>query len=266
MGQANLCIGPQGRVFAQQIVEIRVLQGCRDRNQSGHLFRMAIGCKVIHTIGVAEICCCHGSTLAKGLGNFYSFYMKLNLYIFLSVLLGSLPVVANDIRLAPASQALDVLQFDFNNDGYTDRAVLIEDEAPDAKLVIYTSMRDTMDEGTVLKEPIWSGFVAGQYAQLHSKGRNNLVVTSSNQSIGRNRWTQTLTIAHRENAYRVVGFSYEFYDTLNQDNNGRCDVNYLNRTAEIRMDVSLIAMEHAFGPEPITEWSFDNVPDACFGG
>jgi hypothetical protein len=192
--------------------------------------------------------------------------MKLYLAYLSAVILGSNPAIATDIRTAPASQALDVVQFDFNDDGYTDRAILIEDEAPEARLVIYTATQDGMDSGTELKEPVWSGFIHGQFAQLHTIGRNSLSVISSNQSIGRNRWTQHLTIAYRRNAYRVVGFTYDFYDTLDAANNGSCDVNYLSGQADIRYGQNKSNMQHAYKAIPIKEWTVDQVPDACFGG
>jgi hypothetical protein len=191
--------------------------------------------------------------------------MKHILIIFASLIIGT-SASASDIARATISQAIDVIQFDFTDDGLTDRAVLVEDEPPYARLVVFSAGKDGLDQGTVLKEEIWSGLVFGQVAQLKTVGRNSLLVSSKNESIGRNRWTQRLTIAYRKGAYRVVGFTYDYYDTLNPDNNGMCDVNYLNGKADIKINQAPSAMEHRFRAVSITDWSIDHVPDACFGG
>lgn len=179
--------------------------------------------------------------------------------------LGTSVAFAGDIAMAPVSQAIDVIQFDFTDDGLTDRAVLVEDEPPYARLVIFSAGKDGLDRGVVLKEEMWSGLVFGQVAQLNTIGQNSLQVSSKNEAVGRNRWSQRLTIAYRRGAYRVVGFTYDYYDTLDLTNNGTCDVNYLNGKADIRIDTAKSAMDHAYDAIPIDLWTVDHVPDACFG-
>lgn len=73
----------------------------------------------------------------------------------------------------------------------------------------------------------WTGGMAGQEPTLGLNPAGSVTLTSMNDSVGRDRWTLTLTIAHREGDWRVAGVTYEFRDTLDLNAYGGCDVNLL---------------------------------------
>lgn len=70
-------------------------------------------------------------------------------------------------------------------------------------------------------------------------------VISQNYGIGRNRWEQTLTLAYREGAFVLAGFTYNWYDSLDLENSGTCDVNLLTGKGVLET-----------GNETVTETSF----------
>ncbi|MBB1248103.1 hypothetical protein [Rhizobium sp. G21] len=96
----------------------------------------------------------------------------------------------------------------------------------------------------------------------------SLAVHTRNDAIGRNRWSQTLTLAYRNKALLVAGFSYEWRDTLEPDNAGRCDINiltgkgfretYPNEGDPVKSPVAIQAR-----PTPFSTWSDDETISAC---
>jgi hypothetical protein len=65
-------------------------------------------------------------------------------------------------------------------------------------------------------------------AKTHrSRECRSISVGSQNDAIGRDRWDQTLTLAYRNGAFVVAGYTYNYYDTLDTNHNGSCDYNVL---------------------------------------
>lgn len=120
--------------------------------------------------------------------------------------------------------------------------------------------------GTIKAADIaWIGGI-GQRPELDVAPNGSVRVVSMNASIGRNRWYLTLTIAHRDGAYRVAGYTYSWYDTLNPDDNGLCDLNLL--TGKGILDKGENGPKRAVRtnvqPLPVTEWKDDHpIPDVC---
>ncbi len=72
----------------------------------------------------------------------------------------------------------------------------------------------------------WLGGMAGQEPELSVNYGGSLLVTSMNESIGRDRWRITLTVAHRDGDLRVAGITYHWRDTLEPETDwGLCDLN-----------------------------------------
>jgi len=68
---------------------------------------------------------------------------------------------------------------------------------------------------------IWVGGI-GQQPKLSTTTMGALQIISMNEAIGRNRWHQTLTIAHQGDRFLLVGFTYDWYDTINLAVQGEC--------------------------------------------
>lgn len=61
------------------------------------------------------------------------------------------------------------------------------------------------------------------YTTLSKNAAGSLLIQSEND-LGRDRWTRTLTIAYRKGEYKVVGFTYSSYDAFNGKSD-ECDYN-----------------------------------------
>lgn len=117
---------------------------------------------------------------------------------------------------------------DLNGDGLAERFTLIAHDGQ-ADLRIET----TGHEPIIAHRIAWSGGI-GQKPTLALAPNGSVLLTSMNEAIGRNRWHLTLTIAFRQNGYRVVGYTYDWHDTLNLEDSGLCDLNLLTGKGTLR--------------------------------
>jgi len=151
---------------------------------------------------------------------------------------------------------------DLNRDGVAERFVLDDTGDGSADLIIERTGR-----GTIVADDIaWIGGI-GQKPALAVAANGSVQVISMNEAIGRNRWRLTLTIAWRDGAYRVAGATYGYYDTLDLNRSGGCDLNLLsgrgiltasNGTQSV-MAVPLAALS-------VTDWTDATpLPRACYG-
>ncbi len=96
----------------------------------------------------------------------------------------------------------------------------------------------------------------GQIPSLQLAPNGSVQIVSGNDAIGRDRWNLTLTIAFREGEYRVAGYTYAYWDTLDLANNLVCDVNLLSGKGEVSFDGG---PKQTFRTDefatPITVWS-----------
>jgi hypothetical protein len=118
------------------------------------------------------------------------------------------------------------------------------------------------DAPVIKPDLVFNGAMAGQQASLEAGRGGSLRVLSLNEGIGRNKWTQTLTIAFRKDRFVVAGLTYATYDTLDLDDpasNYTCDVNFLTGRA-LRN-----GKPHAGKVSPMTLADFDpeQLPKAC---
>ena len=156
---------------------------------------------------------------------------------------------------------------DFTGDGLIDRAELNENlEGGEADLNIWIRKSDgTLDLRTNALSVVWVGGI-GQQPELAVTSRGSLQVISMNESIGRDRWHQTLTVAWRGNKFVLAGFTYEWYDTLNVADNGKCDVNLLSGKGTLSIGEEF-EKKYAFKTKsrsiPIDTWDREP-PVECF--
>jgi hypothetical protein len=165
----------------------------------------------------------------------------------------------------PATPLAEIT-LDLNGDGVLDRAMLMAAEDEPAALHLVLGRRSgsgvAFDAPVIKPDLVFNGAMAGQQASLEAGRGGSLRVLSLNEGIGRNKWTQTLTIAFRKDRFVVAGLTYATYDTLDLDDpssNYTCDVNFLTGRA-LRN-----GKPYAGKVSPMTLADFDpeQLPKAC---
>ncbi len=163
---------------------------------------------------------------------------------------------------ALGQEVLGVVKSDLDSSGAPEVFTLLDTGNGTADLQI-----DDTAMGTVFAADIaWVGGV-GQMPSIALAENGSVQVMSMNDSVGRDRWTLILTIAYRNDAFRVAGYTYSWYDTLDLANHGVCDVNLLTGRGEVslsggpkkRFTQSLPAI-------PVSDWTEMTIglpPDAC---
>lgn len=151
---------------------------------------------------------------------------------------------------------------DFNEDGIADHVALI-DFGDHGQADFLLKLGDGL-QTIWLQNLIWVGGI-GQQPSLTITPRGSLQMMSHNSSIGRNRWEQIHTLAWRDGAMRVVGYTYRWYDTLNLEDSGSCDLNLLTGNGEISEgqggDTRLISVSSpAFA---VQDWLFEMPPECA---
>jgi hypothetical protein len=135
------------------------------------------------------------------------------------------------VSIVPDS-IISVASSDWNGDGAADRAILAEGAPGEADLYIYLSTpaqaNNPPRELALAKQHVaWRGEMAGTEPSLELSSRGSLLLKSGNQSIGRDRWEQTLTVAYRNDQFVIAGLTLEVRDTLDHSVGGNCDLNLL---------------------------------------
>ncbi len=107
-------------------------------------------------------------------------------------------------RAEPRLQdVLSAVTLSFGDDGAFDRAVLTQNGDAGADLTIFRAVPPpdgavaALKPTLVKKDVAWSGRMWGTLPSLSVNGKGSLVIASANDAIGRNRWTQTLTVVLR---------------------------------------------------------------------
>lgn len=112
---------------------------------------------------------------------------------------------------------------------------------------------------------VWYGRMAGFTPRLEIAANGSLLVQSANEGLGRGRWNATLTVAWRDGAYRVVGYTLSWYDTLEPENFGTCDLNLLTGKGFLKLgDGPETAIRTTTRALPVTDWKlFTSEPAEC---
>ncbi len=159
---------------------------------------------------------------------------------FVAGFLAAAPAIGQELTEAEASilpRLIDSLCLDLvEGSNGCETAVLLtsEDEPDGADLVIFTDRRRS--DGSAVLEVVrniaFNGPLFGQAPWLEEAENGSLLLQSEQIGIGRSPWSQTLTIAFRDSAFVIAGFTYSTYDRL--DAGGfRCDVNMLTGDWEV---------------------------------
>lgn len=127
---------------------------------------------------------------------------------------------------------VDAVTGDFNKDGKQDLALLIRGDGDmDLRFFLRDKGGFFLKPAGAALDKVWGTAqpdgIVGQEPQLFAMPNGSLQVTTKNEGIGRDRWQQTLTLAYRNTDFIVAGFTYSYHDTLDEANNGDCDLNVL---------------------------------------
>ncbi len=163
---------------------------------------------------------------------------------------------------ALGQDVLGVVKSDLDSSGAPEVFTLLDTGNGTADLQI-----DDTAMGTVFAADIaWVGGV-GQTPSIALADNGSVQVRSMNDSVGRDRWTLTLTIAYRNDAYRVAGYTYAWHDTLDLAANGVCDVNLLTGDGEVSLHGGpKKQFTQSLPALPVTDWTDMTInlpPDAC---
>ena len=164
---------------------------------------------------------------------------------------------------AHAQTMLGTVTSDLDQNGTAEVFTLIDSGQGYATLEIENTAKGLLKSHDIA----WVGGMDGQIPYLALAPNGSVQVISINDSVGRDRWQLTLTIAYRDNDYRVAGYTYEWNDTLDLASNGICDVNILAGKGETSLNggpnTSFATDEFA---TPVTDWSDSSFGpnEACF--
>lgn len=149
--------------------------------------------------------------------------------------------------------------------GDTDRAVLVENGDAGADLYVYRNLEPASDPAKpvkpmlVKKDAAWSGAMWGTRPSLEANAKGSLLIKSENTGIGRDRWSQTVTLVYRNKELTVAGFTRETYDTLDPNAAHSCDLNFL--TGKGKRDGKAIDVKSP--ARKFADWSDEAPPKEC---
>ena len=161
---------------------------------------------------------------------------------------------------------------DWNMDGGLDLAVLTRGESDlDLHFFLQKDGKYLSNAG-VARGKLWGDAgpdaFAGIGPEIKALPNGSILVTTRNETIGRDRWNQTLTLAYRNTDFIVAGFTYSYRDTLDLNNSGDCDLNVLTgkgianeadgKGGHIKRQISVDAQFI-----PLKDWLRDGGTKAC---
>jgi hypothetical protein len=176
-------------------------------------------------------------------------------------LVSALPAFAQTPGL---ERVLSAVTLSFESNGEVDRAVLVENDDAGADLYMFLNLDPVGSRGAVKpallkKNAAWSGSMWGSRPSLALSDKGSLLIKSSNEAIGRSRWSQTLTVVYRNKEFVVAGLTHESRDTLDLKAGGSCDLNFLSGKG-IRNGKAVKLKSAAMR---LADWSDEKLPDEC---
>lgn len=130
--------------------------------------------------------------------------------------------------LATLSRLIDAACFDLIPDaiGCEQAILLANDQDDSADLVV---LSDRRSEGgaqpfLIARAIAFNGTLWGMSPRLEQAGNGSLLVQSEQTGVGRQPWSQTLTLAWRDGAFIVAGLTWQGHDRLT-GSSADCDVN-----------------------------------------
>lgn len=136
-------------------------------------------------------------------------------------------------EIFPADRIVAAASGDWDSDGNADLALIARPaEGSDEDNGVFIYLANPGESRLELKvsapNKIWGNLTMfGQEPAVAALANGSIKLTSQNSSVGRDRWSQNLTLAYRGGRFIVAGYTYSSYDTLDSDNARECDLNVL---------------------------------------
>ena len=182
---------------------------------------------------------------------------SLSIFAVLSASISCAGAIAQE-AMVPAAAIAGAETVQVDGDIHRYRAILAETEEG-ADLYIYTDAGEGWKQAVHARDIVWRGGMYGQEPSMEAQEHGSLKIISENSAVGRDRWEQVLTIAYRGGEFRVAGFTYSYYDTLDPDANGQCDVNLLTGKGVLNGKAFKTTLEAM----PAQNWTMDTRPPEC---
>jgi hypothetical protein len=162
----------------------------------------------------------------------------------------------------PAGTLIAALSGDWNGDGEAELAVLLQG-GDGADLVLHAPQEMRLVPVLTVPDVAFVGPMFGQTPSLAARSDTSFVIASEQTGIGRSPWNQQVTVAWRGGDWVVAGFTHTFYDRIDPDRNGRCDLNLLSGGWE--REVGGQRQSGTDGPRafPLAGLAQDWMPDVC---
>ena len=175
----------------------------------------------------------------------------------------AIPLLAPPAMAEPRMQdVISAVTMSFANDGETDRAILVQDGFS-ADLFVFRGVPEVKADAPAAKPSfIKPGLVyadTGDIPSLRVNDKGSLVIASSHEGSGRTKTEQHLIVAYRNGDYVVAGFDYSMHDSLDPNQGGSCEINFLSGKA-VRNGK---AATERVAPMKLVDWSDDKLPRPC---
>ena len=181
-----------------------------------------------------------------------------------------------------SQKIITALSGDFNGDGGSDLAMILETE-PGDPMDVHLFLRDVEHNYLKPLEVVrgklygeWNGFDRSGYENSDTEPTLALLANGSIRleipalPIGSRRTNQTLTLAWRDNELFVAGFAYEFFDAMDDTSGSSCEYNVLTGKGKSskRLSVDKVAEKPVAVTGqtiPFRVWDFSMGIAACGG-
>ncbi|MBN9670911.1 hypothetical protein [Roseibium aggregatum] len=173
-------------------------------------------------------------------------------------LAGSSQLALAQQAMVPAMSVAGVETVPVDGDIFRYRAVLADGE-DGGDLYIFTDAGNGWQQAVYARGLVWRGAMYGTEPWMEATEHGSLKIHSENSAIGRNRWEQVLTIAYRKNQFLVAGYTYSYYDTLDPNGAGQCDVNLLTGKGNLNGKTFKTSLPSL----PVAEWTMETQPREC---
>ncbi len=151
------------------------------------------------------------------------------LTLLTTLALCNLAFAGNTTKQPQKDKILSSLTLDLDGDSYPDVAYLtLADNATQEELDLWIklSSQDQYYKISALAENMLTG-LSGLSNDLEVNSAGSLKVVSYNDSVGRSRWTETVTLAFRNKSLKLAGYTFTEADTVDSSYSS-CDVNVLS--------------------------------------
>ncbi len=154
-----------------------------------------------------------------------------------------------------AEQAGPSVRTDLDGDGVEEVYALLLNSPDDTDPPNSADLAVQTAEGVrVVEDVVWQGRYDAGRPEFDVGSENTLLLTAMNDGYGRHRWSETITIAHRDGELHVTAVSYGWYDPLDLDAGETCDVDLLSGRGHVKTPEGSREIAAPFPPPLLWDW------------